>query len=165
MCIRDSNNSGRVQTQLGELDQAEETLIRALELRTELFGGQEHEDVLRSMNDLAVLYAEQGREDEALKLFQETLELQGQVLGELHPYTFETLNNLANLQQEMGDLDDAYETRQLGYQRRNEFLNRILWVAGDNTRQSYINLYRPELDAYIRLLVELDDERLSLIHI
>jgi hypothetical protein len=26
------------------------------------------------------------------------------VLGELHPYTFETLNNLANLQQEMGDL-------------------------------------------------------------
>ena len=153
------NNSGRVQTQLGELEQAEETLVRALELRTELFGGQAHEDVLRSMNDLAMLYFEQGREYEALELFRETLELQDKVLGELHPYTFETLNNLANLQHEMGELDDAYETRQLGYQRRNKFLNRILWVAGDNTRQSYINLYRPELDAYIRLLIELDDER------
>jgi CHAT domain-containing protein/Tfp pilus assembly protein PilF len=153
------NNSGRVQTQLGELNQAEETLVRALELRTDLFGGREHEDVLRSMNDLAALYVEQGREEKALALFQETLELQGPVLGELHPYTFETLNNLANLQQEMGDLDDAYETHQLGYQRRNQFLNRILWVAGDNTRQSYINLYRPELDAYIRLLIELDDKR------
>ena len=153
------NNRGRVQMQLGMLDEAEETINQALELRIELFGGKEHEDVLRSMNDLAVLYKEQAREDEALELFKETLELQEKVLGELHPYTFETLNNLANLQKEMGELDEAYETLHLGYQRRNDFLNRVLWVAGDNTRQSYIRLYRPELDSYLRLLIELDDER------
>jgi CHAT domain-containing protein/Tfp pilus assembly protein PilF len=153
------NNVGRVQHQLGEMDAAEETLNRALELRMELFGGKEHEDVLRSMNDIALLYVDLGREDDALELFQETLELQETVLGEHHPYTFETLNNLANLQYDLGNLEEAYEVRRVGYDRRNEFLNRILWVAGDNTRQSYIRLYRPELDAYIRLLIELDDER------
>ena len=36
-------------------------------------------------------------------MFRETLKLEEEVLGENHPYTFETLNNLADLLKTMGN--------------------------------------------------------------
>ncbi len=151
------NNLGRVQKQLGNLEQAEALLLRALEGRTRVFG-KRHADTLRSMNDVGALYAAQEKNDAALKMFEETLQLEIEVLGEHHPYTFETLNNLAKLKEDLGFLEDAFEIRKTGFERRNTFFNRVLWVAGDNTRQSYIALHKPEQDAYIRLLLKMANE-------
>ena len=111
------------------------------------------------MNDMGELFVVQEKLDEALKMFQETLKLEEEVLGENHPYTFETLNNLADLLKIMGKTEEAYKLFMPGFERRNAFLDRVLWVAGDNTRQSYISLHRPEQNALIRMLLSLDDER------
>ena len=152
------NNLGRVQKSLGNLEEAEKHLEAALAGRTEVFG-KRHADTLRSMNDIGELYVVQKKNEEALKMFRETLKLEEEVLGENHPYTFETLNNLADLLKTMGKTEEAYDVFKTGFKRRNAFLDRILWVAGDNTRQSYISLHRPEQNALIRMLLSLNDER------
>ncbi len=131
--------------------------MEALTGRTKVFG-KRHADTLRSMNDMGELFVVQEKLDEALKMFQETLKLEEEVLGE-NPYTFETLNNLADLLKIMGKTEEAYKLFMTGFERRNAFLDRVLWVAGDNTRQSYISLHRPEQNALIRMLLSLDDER------
>ncbi|MDG1177097.1 MAG: CHAT domain-containing protein [SAR324 cluster bacterium] len=152
------NNLGRVQKSLGNLVEAEKNISAALTGRTRVFG-KRHADTLRSMNDIGELYVVQDKKEEALKIFRETLKLEEEVLGENHPYTFETLNNLADLLKTMGKSEDAYDVFKTGFTRRNAFLDRVLWVAGDNTRQSYISLHRPEQHALIRMLLSMNDER------
>ncbi|MEZ7974332.1 MAG: CHAT domain-containing protein [SAR324 cluster bacterium] len=152
------NNLGRVQKSLGDLTEAEKHISAALAGRIRVFG-KRHADTLRSMNDIGELYVVQGKKDEALKMFRDTLKLEEEVLGENHPYTFETLNNLANLLKTMGKTEDAYDVFKTGFTRRNTFLDRVLWVAGDNTRQSYISMHRPEQHALIRMFLSMNDER------
>ena len=152
------NNLGRVHKSLGNLDEAEKLLTAALDGRTKVFG-KRHADTLRSMNDFGELLVIQDKKEDALKIFRETLKLEEEVLGENHPYTFETLNNLSQLLEDLGKTEEAYEMYKIGFNRRNTFFDRVLWVAGDNTRQSYIKLHKPEQDAYIRILLSLDDER------
>tara|TARA_Y100001970_G_scaffold83400_1_gene105492 strand:- start:157 stop:3627 length:3471 start_codon:yes stop_codon:yes gene_type:complete len=152
------NNLGRIQKSLGELELAEKNLKIALNGRTKVFG-RRHADTIRSMNDMGELYVEKGKNEEALKIFRETLKLEEEVLGENHPYTFETLNNLSRLLEKLGKIEEAYKVFKLGFERRNAFFDRVLWVAGDNTRQSYIRLHKQEQDAYVRMLLSLSDER------
>ena len=49
--------------------------------------GPDHPDTLASMNNLALSYADAGRNDRALKLREETLALQKAKLGPDHPDT------------------------------------------------------------------------------
>lgn len=148
------NNLGRVQRRLGDLDAAEATISTALEARRRTLG-PEHIDTLRSMRDLGVVYLEQGRLDESETLLRETLNLDERVLGPQHPYTFEALNSLADVLEARERLDDAFELRRTGFERRSEFLDRMLWVTSDNAREGYVRLHRPELDAYLSLLPEM----------
>jgi CHAT domain-containing protein len=46
--------------------------------------------------------------------------------------------------------------RRLTFERRNEFLGRMLYVTGDNAREGYVRLHQPELAAYADLLTRLD---------
>ncbi len=154
------NNLGRVQMQLEDYENAELNLQAALEGRQEVFG-ERHPDTLRSMNDMGVLLGKQERTDEGVDLLRKTLELEKEVLGEAHPYTFETRNALADLLEQLGQLNDAFEIRRDGFAQRNTFFDRVLWVAGDNTRKGYISLHKPEQDAYIRNLLQLEDTELA----
>ena len=151
------NNLGRVHMQLEDYKQAEPLLTEALRRRTKVFT-ERHADTLRSMNDVGVLLTRQGKSEEAVEQLRKTLALEEEVLGTSHPYTFETLNNLADLLEKLGESGDAHELRREGFARRNTFFDRVLWVAGDNTRQSYIQLHRPEQDAYLRLLLQRGEE-------
>ena len=56
-----------------------------------------HIDILESVNDLAVLYKEQGDYDKAEPLLLEALEGRRLKLGDTHPHTLESLNNLIAL--------------------------------------------------------------------
>ena len=49
--------------------------------------GQEHPDTLTSMANLAVMWKQYGRIQEAVKLLEECVILQGQILGIDHPHT------------------------------------------------------------------------------
>ena len=156
--LKSLNNLGRVHKSLGNLEVAEKHLTAALAGRIKVFG-KRHADTLRSMNDIGELYVVQKKTDKALKMFRETLKIEEEVLGENHPYTFETLNNLSRLLEDLGETEEAYKVYQTGFARRNTFFDRVLWVAGDNTRQSYISLHKPEQDTYIRMLLSLNDGR------
>jgi tetratricopeptide (TPR) repeat protein len=65
--------------------------------------GEDHPDTLGSMNHLADLYGDQGRNDEAEPLLLEALETSKRVLGDDHPYTASTLYNLACLEVPLGN--------------------------------------------------------------
>jgi F0F1-type ATP synthase beta subunit len=49
------------------------------------------------MNNLAYLYESQGKYEAADPLYEETLQLRKKVLGEEHPHTLASINNLAAL--------------------------------------------------------------------
>ena len=59
------------------------------------------------MNNLAALYASQGRYGEAEPLYSETLQLSREVLGPRHPDTLSSMNNLALLYPSQGRYGEA----------------------------------------------------------
>ncbi|MBF0158527.1 MAG: CHAT domain-containing protein [Magnetococcales bacterium] len=156
--LKAMNNLARVRYHQGRLSEAETLLVKALELRRAALGA-EHADTLRSMNDLALLRQAQGQHAVADQLFQQTVAIEEKVLGPQHPYTFETIDRYAGLREVMGQNDAAFALRQTGFQRRSTFLDRMMWVAGDNAREGYLRLHRPELDRYLVLLTRIDAGR------
>ncbi len=59
--------------------------------------GPEHPDVAASLNNLAVLYRDQGKYTEAEPLYQRALAIWEKALGPEHPNVATSLNNLASL--------------------------------------------------------------------
>ena len=147
------NNLARVYHKQDKLEQAEKMFDQALKLRKENLG-ESHPDVVRSMIDLAALYLSQHEQAKALKLGTEAVKLAENVLGDKHPYTFEALNNLADIYENIGKLDLALGVRQDIFNRRTDFFERVLWAAGENTRQGYISINKPEQDKFLGLLVK-----------
>ena len=147
------NNLARVYHKQQKLETAEKMFNQALKLRKKNLG-EGHPDVVRSMIDLAALYLSQHEGPKALKLATEAVKLSERVLGDKHPYTFEALNNLANIHEQSGKLDLALDVRGDIFNRRTEFFERVLWAAGENTRQGYISINKPEQDKYLGLLVK-----------
>ncbi|MBU2514604.1 tetratricopeptide repeat protein [bacterium] len=150
------NNLARVYHWQGETDKAEAMFITALNLRKEVLGAK-HPDVVRSMIDFSALMITQKKYRAAEDLLLETITLAEEILGDKHQYTFEAINNLAKLYEIMGETDKALKTMQIGFDRRSEFFDRVLWAAGENTRQSYIELHKPEQDRFLKLLVSKND--------
>ncbi len=155
--LKATNNLGRVYKRQGVLDLAEENISRALELRQRVLG-ENHIDAIRSMIDLGGVYIDQGREDEADALLTRALALAETELGNLHPYTFDALNYLAQVKENMNELQSAVEIREKGFARRSDFLDTMLWTTGENAREGYIRLHRPEFNKYLSLLSRIGDE-------
>lgn len=154
--LKSLNNLGRAYWRLGRLDEAEQVVLRALDARRRNLG-EEHIDTIRSKIDLGAVYLDQGRLNEAERELEQALSIAEKVIGEQHPYTFEALNNLAKVLETKGDLATAVDLREKGLSRRSVFLDRMLWVAGENAREGYIRLHRPELDAYLSLLTRIEN--------
>ena len=95
------------------------------------------------MIDLGSIYLDQGMFDQARKELTEALKIAEQELGKHHPYTFEALNNLAKVEEAAGEFPVAVELREKGLARRSVFLDRMLWVTGENAREGYIRLHKP----------------------
>jgi CHAT domain-containing protein/tetratricopeptide (TPR) repeat protein len=152
--LKAMNNLGRIYHKLHRLGEAEQLILRAVEVRRNVLGA-EHPDVVRSMIDLGAVYIDQERLPEADGILTEALALAERVLGEQHPYTFEALNNLARAKEAQNQLQAAVELRETGFARRSVFLDRMLWVTGENAREGYIRLHRPEFSEYLALLTRL----------
>ena len=65
--------------------------------------GEEHPDILTSLNNLASLLQAQGKLEEAELLFRKELEGEQKALGEEHPYTLNTKGNLGLLMMKAND--------------------------------------------------------------
>ncbi|OAN44677.1 hypothetical protein A6A04_07560 [Paramagnetospirillum marisnigri] len=151
------NNLARAYHRMGKVKEAEPLLEQALASRRAVLG-EKHLDTLRSMHDLGALYRTTKRLKEAEALLRKTLAADEAVLGPAHPYTFETLNTLGAVLEDKGDIKGAAEVRKTTFMRRTEFLNRVLYVTGDNAREGYVRLHGPELAAYVSALTKLDEE-------
>jgi len=133
---------GDVFWRLGLYPQAEEHLPVAVEIRKRILGG-EHPSSLGPMQNLALLYKDQGRYDEAEPLNLEMLEIRRRVLGDEHPDTLALMSNLASLYQKQGRLAEAEKLhlKTLEIQKR---------VLGDENQQTLAskgnlaNLYREQ---------------------
>ena len=150
------NNLGRAYQKQGKLSEAEQQIYSSLVARR-LHLGEKHIDTIRSEIDLGSVYLEQGHLRLAVQQLKLALKLAENEVGEEHPYTFEALNNLARALEALGDIDAAVNIREIGLVRRSRFLDRMLWVTGENAREGYIRLHRPELHEYLANLIRSDD--------
>lgn len=64
--------------------------------------GPDHPACFESMHELAALYKEQSRYDEAETLLLKALEGRRMKLGDKHPHTLQSLNNLIELYEAWG---------------------------------------------------------------
>ncbi len=90
----------------GDLTAAIAAQRRSLELREHLLG-PDHLDVAQSLNDLAVVLADDGQPVEAKALLERALRIREAALGHNHPLIASTLNNLGTVLREQNDLRGA----------------------------------------------------------
>ncbi len=88
---------GKTYLALGEYDQAESNLKRAIEVAARELG-PENPETLRSKVALADVHREQGRYDESEALLKETLDIRRRVLGPENPQTLATMTSLASIE-------------------------------------------------------------------
>ena len=69
--------------------------------------GAEHPDTAHCLNNLADLYRNQGKYEQAEPLAQRALAINERVLGAEHPDTATSLNNLALLYRDQGKDEEA----------------------------------------------------------
>jgi eukaryotic-like serine/threonine-protein kinase len=82
--------------QLGELEQAEAVLVKAMGTRERLLGA-EHLDTIAAAHDLAVVYRSRGNLAKAEALHRRALAVRNAHLGSDHPDTLTTRHNLAEV--------------------------------------------------------------------
>ena len=133
--LHDATSLGMSQLALGLTD----SVTRACDAL-----GPHHPDTLASRNNLAGAYRAAGRLDEAIALYEQTLEDSIRFLGPDHPDTLTARNNLAGAYRAAGRLDEAitlYEqvfsgrSRVLGPDHRSTLTSRdhltdTYWEAG-----------------------------------
>ena len=73
--------------------------------------GPDHPSTLASRNNLAGAYRDAGRLDEAIALYEQTLEDSTHILGTNHPNTLTSRNNLANAYLAAGRSEEARKLR------------------------------------------------------
>jgi len=82
--------------------------------------GLDHLSTLRTINNLGNLYSDQGRLNEAEKMYERALSGYEKALGPEHTSTLDTVNNLGTLYTRQGKLDEAermYQRALFGKQR------------------------------------------------
>ena len=155
--LRALNNRGRAEALLGDLGAARQSLLSALAGREARYGPL-HRDVIRSQIDLGSLEQQEGALAAAEARLREALRRAERGLGEAHPYTFDALNALAAVLRQQGKKDGAFRLQRMGFERRTAFFQRVLPVTGENAREGYLRLHRPELDAFLALIPDHPDE-------
>ncbi|KAJ3294213.1 Kinesin light chain 3 [Borealophlyctis nickersoniae] len=90
----------------GRYEDAEPLFVRCQEIRRRVLG-EDHPDMLSSINNLAVLYDNQGKYDKAEPLYVDFLERTRRVFGEDDPHTLLSINNLAAFYGEQGKSEKA----------------------------------------------------------
>lgn len=108
---------GQTYSGLGLYQKAAAVHERARDLRRNELG-EEHEDTLKSTNNLAHAFQLAGRLDEALPLFEETLERRKTTLGPDHRETLLSMNNLAAAYQAAGRVDEALSLKKQTFELR-----------------------------------------------
>jgi tetratricopeptide (TPR) repeat protein len=110
------NNLGGVYLRLGEYNRAEELFKTSLRILKETIGDT-HPDYLSCSSRLGGVYTRCGRNAEAIALLSDVLEKQKRTVG-FTKTTLQTMTNLANAHERMGNHDIARELRETCLQQQ-----------------------------------------------
>jgi Tfp pilus assembly protein PilF len=91
-------NVGYYLSRRAQYEQAEPLFLRALHIREQSLG-PDHPQVASPLNNLAILYYQQGKFQEAEPLYQRALHIRKQSLGPDHPLTRQVRDNYTLLLQ------------------------------------------------------------------
>ncbi|MDA2934328.1 tetratricopeptide repeat protein, partial [Acidobacteria bacterium AH-259-D05] len=119
----------------GKYAQAEPLYQRALAIREKALG-PEHPQVSDSLNDLAILYWDQGKYAQAEPLHQRARAIWEKALGPEHPDVARSLNNLAGLYRDQG----KYAQAEPLYQRARAIWEKALGPEHPDVADSLNNL-------------------------
>ena len=151
------NNLAALYKSKGHYEKAEIIYINTLALRKKVLG-REHPDTLISMNNLAAMYTSRKQYRKAEPLYRDAFELSEEMLGRQHPDTLTSMINLATLYQASRRWERAHILWDQYLARSNQFLNQVLWGAGEKTRMAYVRqheFYRNNiLSLYSYLITE-----------
>ncbi|MBF0602527.1 MAG: CHAT domain-containing protein, partial [Nitrospirae bacterium] len=151
------NNLAELYRTQGQYAQAEPLYKRSLAIWEKALG-LEHPNVAQSLNNLAGLYDTQGQYAQAEPLYKRALAIREKALGPEHPDVATSLNNLAVLYQAQGQYQKALPLFKRGFRATNFFLERVIWGAGDKTRQSYMRQEDNTINTYLSLLSAMDND-------
>jgi CHAT domain-containing protein/Tfp pilus assembly protein PilF len=123
-------------------DEAEPLHLRALAIRRRILGDA-HPEVAASLAALARHDHAQGKLSEALPLYQQALKIDEDALGQNHPDTLAVANDLAFLQIELRQPDDA--TRLAGdvAEAQQNVINGIFTFAPEQQRMDFERTFEP----------------------
>lgn len=99
---------GKYQYKIGNLKSAEEFHGKSLKI-SKSFYGKEAVETATSLNELALVYTEQGKYDEAIWLYKQVIEIDEKTIGKEHHNYAKHLNNLALVYDSQGKYDEAIE--------------------------------------------------------
>lgn len=120
---------------LGLYTDAQPHLERAVELRTKL-QGQEHQDTLTAMSDLADLYLDQGKFAAAQALHTRVLQSRRRIFGLEHPATLMSLGSVATVYERQGQWSQAEAIQSQAL----EISRRVLGEEHSDTLQAMLGL-------------------------
>ena len=147
------NNLARALHRSGEYLKASIYLDHALKVNRNAAGELKRElKVAMSLNNMANLYYDQGKYDEAFRLHKEALDIKERQLGTNHMEVAQSLSNLANAYTELGQYDMAERllTRALGIVDVNQGAN-LPERAYFLSNLSSVYLHQRKLDEAMRL--------------
>jgi len=105
-----------------DLNEALPLAERAVAMHRTLWGPQPHPDFAAAMNDLGLMLYDKGDYEPAVRLLQESLNMNRRLLGDKHPEIALSLNNIANVLHDKGDLAGAESAYQQSLAMRRELL-------------------------------------------
>jgi CHAT domain-containing protein/Tfp pilus assembly protein PilF len=123
-------------------DKAEPLHLRALEIRRRILG-DEHPEVAASLAALARHDHAQGKLPEALPLYEQALKIDEEALGENHPDTLAIASDLAFLQIELRQPDDATRLARDVAEAQQNMLNGVFTFAPEHQRMDFERTLSP----------------------
>ena len=126
---------GKAELNLGRLDEAEELLSSALEMRRRHLDPR-HPEVAESLDHLSRLRRARGDYPDAAALAHESLDLRIEALGENHPKVAESRSSLGAVAVQVGQLEDAADH----YRQALDIRRRAFGAEHERVAESLSNL-------------------------
>ena len=108
-----------------DLNAAIPVMQSAVSMQRTLWGAEPYPDYAAALNDLGLLYRDQGDYDQSERLLRESLAMERRLLGDKHPELALSLNNLALVLRRKGDLAGAEATYRQALAMQRELLGNV----------------------------------------
>jgi tetratricopeptide (TPR) repeat protein len=103
------NSIGLIAFKMNKLDLAKNAFRECIRIRIQLEATDAHRDIVTLYSNLGTVYLANGEDKEAVQMFAESIRLERRTLGETHLGVAVSLQHLAQLHQDRGELELAHE--------------------------------------------------------